>query len=158
MTGKGLPRDSENLTYAVFGPGDFDEYASWFADPAMVAALEGAGSHWRESFDDADPAVAVNLAVRDADTLVGMVQVVRDGSVTEATVTLAVNPRRRREGIATAMLRHVFASPQFAAVRRFSALTHTQNTASGALLERAGFVQAYPNPDPNGYLLFALYK
>lgn len=100
----------------------------------------------------------LSWTIRDNTTQIAFLQVVRDGSTTEAMLTLAVAPAWRRCGIARSVLKAALEAPALKNVRRFACTIAASSKASQTLVERVGFVRGLPKPSANGYYLFALYR
>ncbi len=146
------------VTFEPFTEQDFADYQKWFSDPQMQAELGPVDDNYEVFVGDQDESKCINWAIREKDKLVCLLQVVRDGSTTEAGLNISVSPDRRRDGIAEAVMRSAISHTKLAQVRRFVGLVSEKNPASRKLLEKVGFVKTFPKPDANGYFWYALYR
>jgi RimJ/RimL family protein N-acetyltransferase len=73
-----------------------------------------------------------------------------------AGVAYVVAPAQRRRGVATAMLTALISYPGLKEVVEYFAGVEQGNTASAALLTKAGFEQVRDTPDEAGFSYFAI--
>jgi RimJ/RimL family protein N-acetyltransferase len=72
-------------------------------------------------------------------------------------IAFAIDPDRRRQGLATRMLRGLISHPDLAAVELFEAGVEPENHASRRTLEAVGFRLRSPDPDCEGMRYYELW-
>jgi RimJ/RimL family protein N-acetyltransferase len=168
-------------------PADLAVITPWFEDPdtrrflggsqwpaAMLAhddravkttfrgARQTCARHYLALADDA-PVGYIDCGVFDCCTVYG-----GDGDtgpiITETieaitgSIAFAVDPNRRREGIATSMIRALTQHPDLAHVELFEAGVDPENVGSRRALTAAGFDLPDPGPDCEGMLYYRAWR
>lgn len=167
-------------------PGDLPAIAGWFEDPdtgrylggpewpaAMLAHADEAvgtlfrgarqiGAHHYLALATGIPVGYVDCGTFDRCTVYGGEG--PDGPIVLETVdavtgaiAFAIDPDRRREGLATRMIRSLVSHPDLALVELFEAGVDPENHASRRTLEAAGFRLRSPDPDCEAMLYYELW-
>lgn len=165
---------------------DLPWIAGWFEDPdtsrylggpewpaAMLAHTEEAvgsvfrgarqiGGHHYLALTEGSPVGYVDCGTFDRCTVYGGEG--PDGPIVLETVdavtgaiAFTIDPDRRREGLATRMIRSLVSHPDLALVELFEAGVDPENDASRRTLQAAGFRLRSPDPDCEAMLYYELW-
>ena len=145
-----------NLEFKQFQREQYTEYASWFADPELNRRLGPMDQEWLDSVLSQPESAGVTWAVFRGVELVAGVEIVFDpqNEWPAAIAAVATKPALRRQGIASAALRHILELHQEQGITEHMAYISVSNPAGRRCLEKVGFVPADSEPNEHGYMEF----
>lgn len=143
------------LEFRRFQEKDFQEYASWFADPELDRWLGPMDQEWLEAVLSEKESEGTTWAVFRDEAFVAVAETVFDSEGRRAATTaLATQPGLRRQGIGAAVLEELLDQYRRKGVCKHVAFVHEDNRTARRCLERVGFELSSAQPNEHGYLEF----
>ena len=145
-----------NLEFKQFQKKYYSEYAAWFTDYELNRRLGPMDYDWLDAVLSELESESVTWAVFRGAELVAVVETAfalqnRSSAVIAAVAT---KPALRRQGIGTAVLRHLLALHKSRGIAEHIAYISIDNPAARRFMEKAGFVSVTSEPDEHGYVEF----